>query len=297
MPTLAQWVATLGADPSAKIVDTVSGILAVPTGGLLGGLLSGLLGGGGSITATVANATEMLNLTPTDIGGLVMRGTSLINPGSATAVPLLTGVAMGAANTIGFVGNTVTTALGTATEVTNLDTAAIQDLAGIGIDIISAGGGAVTMTLDEVTAMLGADMGLGSLDVGTLVGTAAGLAGLTIQGILDLLDLGIEIIDVTDGPIYITVAQALTFAQVGIKFSADDTVVIRDTSVNIQAMTVVNIGAVDAIGVDSIDALDDKLALSAAQIDALAAKTMALDVSDTVALLDTAANIAALCWD
>lgn len=243
-----------------------------------------------TVTGTIQDITA---LDPTDLASLADIGVTLVDPVVDSVLPLVTGLLM-AENGLGFVDDVVMTVTGTVQDLADLDIADLQSLAEIGTDVLSAGGGIVEFTLEQLTEILDLGMVLDQLDIITLVTSVVDLVGLTVQEILDLVDLGIEIIDVTDGPLEITVAQALAFAQAEISFEEDDVVIISDFAINIEAMSVADISAVADINVDSIDAINDVLSLSAAQLAALGVNGIALTPGDVVTLADTAATIGAL---
>ncbi|MGV3551439.1 hypothetical protein [Rhizobium sp.] len=267
-----------------SVIPIVTGLLMADNG----------LGFVDDVVMTVTGTIEEITaLDATDLGSLADIGVTLVDPLVDGVIPVVTGLLMGE-NGLSFVDDVVMTVTGTVQELSDLDVTDLESLAGIGVSVLSAGGGILEMTLDQLNAIDTLGMLLEGADVITLVTSVVDIVGLTVEGILDLLGLGVQIIDVTDGPLEITVLQALTFAELGISFKEEDAVIIKDLAINIEAMTAADIEAVAGINVDSINAVNDQLALSIVQLNALATYTITLTGADEVTLADTAAKIGAL---
>ncbi len=128
------------------------------------------------------------------------------------------------------------------------------------------------------------------VDVLTVNDTGQALGSLTIEQIANLASKGVSVLDAVDNKIALSLGQYSALGDV--KLTSSDTVILSDASARLSALAIAQISALVATGIDEIDALDDKLALSLGQYEALGATK--ISSSDAVTLSDTGAMLAAL---
>jgi Ca2+-binding RTX toxin-like protein len=165
----------------------------------------------------------------------------------------------------------------------------IQALASKGIDIIDASDDALTLSVEQLTAL--GTVALSGGDTVTLRDTGAALAGLTMEQILALTNKGIDAINVI-GSVALTVAQATALVAAGLTFTSGSDVSVVDTGAALSSLTAEQIAALADNRIDAFDASDNTLTLSLEQLKALGTVTLTDD--DRVTLSDTGAAVSSL---
>ncbi len=164
-----------------------------------------------------------------------------------------------------------------------------QALASKGIDIIDASDDALTLSVEQLTAL--GTVALSGGDTVTLRDTGAALAGLTMEQILALTNKGIDAINVI-GSVALTVAQATALVAAGLTFTSGSDVSVVDTGAALSSLTAEQIAALADNRIDAFDASDNTLTLSLEQLKALGTVTLTDD--DRVTLSDTGAAVSSL---
>ncbi|HTQ15239.1 MAG TPA: hypothetical protein VMH86_15310 [Rhizomicrobium sp.] len=173
----------------------------------------------------------------------------------------------------------------TAAEIT-----ALGALGAAGVDLIASG--AVSFSVAQYNAAVTASVTIDSSDNATLADTGANIAALTAGQIGNLAANGIDHIDSTNDVLTITVAQ---FQALGVvTLAAGDLVTVSDSEANIEALDNTGFSALVSNNVDVIHATGGTLNVSVSQVTPLLGSSTAFDSANTVTLVDTGADVAAL---
>lgn len=184
-----------------------------------------------------------------------------------------------------------------ADRVTLADTAAalgamsvpdIAGLAGKGVDRIDVTDSALTWSLAQFQSL--GPVILTVADTVTVADTGAEIGALTPAELSSLWAKGVDRLEVTDGALTLTKAQALALRAMTLGEAA--TVVVADSGSQLTKLRSDQIYALWTKGVDRLDAINDSLTLTVAKYDAL--HGLALTANDLVILSDSGANISAL---
>ncbi len=194
-----------------------------------------------------------------------------------------------------------TTTLTNADTVTLLDTGAnlgtltatqIGQLAGKGVDIIDASDNVLALTVAKFNAL--GTVNLRASDTVTLADTGANIAALTVAQFNAMHSKGVDGIDATDDAITLAVAQAQGIAGL-LTIASGDVVTVSDTEAHIEALSGSQLAGLANANVDIIHAADTStLHLTETQVQPFLATAGTFATGDTVTLIDTGANIAAL---
>lgn len=184
-------------------------------------------------------------------------------------------------------GDTVTLA-DSAEALEAMSVSDIVGLAGSGIDRINVTDNAITWSLEKFQSL--GPVILTDLDRVTVTGTGAEFGALTPAQLSRLAAKGVDRLDVTDGALALTRAQAVALG--AMTFAEADAVVVADTGTQLAKLTPAQIFALWMQGVDRLDASTDSLTMTVAQYDAL--HGIALTSDDVVILRDNGANLGAL---
>jgi hypothetical protein len=160
----------------------------------------------------------------------------------------------------------------------------------------------VDLAMDEI------DPGSGDAPAGdayAVTDTAFDLESLTAAEITEGKAIGVQGLVSTDGPVMLTVVQAVALEDpVFVTIPPGDTVTIADSAADIAAMTATQLRDLPTIGVTAITATDASVVLTVAQAEALEspvaasgpapAITVSAPAGNTVTVADAAATIAGL---
>src|SRR5579885_1307175 len=241
-------------------------------------------------TVTLADTgANLAGLTATDIGNLVN-----IDAFNATndvlSLDLSQLDALATANIALTAGDTVTLS-DTEANIEALTAGQLSGYATQGVDLIHASDSStLNMSKAQVAAVLASSAAFDSGDNVTLVDTGANIAALTASQFGQLQAKGVDAIDASDETLALTVAQYQGLGNVSL--TAADNVTLSDTGAHLASLSATDIS--NLVNIDGFDATDNVLSLSAAQLDALATKSIPVDASDTLTLADSEANIEAL---
>jgi hypothetical protein len=162
--------------------------------------------------------------------------------------------------------------------------------AALGVDIIDPNA-QVWLDAAQVSAMINTGLKIKAADFMTLEDTAANITANLGALFGHLAGTGVDVIDVTDDAINLTVAQATVLN--GVVFDSSDTgVTVADNSTDLQTLTAAQIMALGAAGVDAVDATDDVLSMTVEQAGAGLLAGLVLTAEDVVTLADTGATLA-----
>ena len=125
--------------------------------------------------------------------------------------------------------------------------------------------------------------------------TAAAIEALTLKDVTGFEQVGVGTI-AADGPVALTVAQALNLNGVTLTVPMGDEVLIADSAANVAALSTGDIDNLSRIGATAISVTDGSITLTLDQVQALetTAITIAAPVGGQIVLTDTAADIEAL---
>lgn len=186
-------------------------------------------------------------------------------------------------------GDTVTLS-DTESNIEALTGAELSGYVAQGVDIVSATGGTLNLSVSQIQLFLGTAGTFAAGNTVTLVDTGANVAALSTSNLGALVGHGIDAIDTTDDTLTLSAAKAAALGTVTV--ASGDVFTLSDTGANIGALTASQITALAGHGLDKIDATDNAVSLTAAQAAALG--SIAFDGTDTVTLADTGAHIAGL---
>ncbi|RFZ86160.1 hypothetical protein D0Y60_18390 [Shinella sp. WSJ-2] len=102
------------------------------------------------------------------------------------------------------------------------------------------------------------------VDILRLVDSSSAIAGLSLANIANLAGRSVSEVDVSNGAVTLSLAQANQFAASEIVFDAADTVVVTASSVTLSDPDTLDLIGLAAIHIDRVDASDNKLTLTLA---------------------------------
>ncbi|WP_421590347.1 M10 family metallopeptidase C-terminal domain-containing protein [Shinella sp. M27] len=115
-----------------------------------------------------------------------------------------------------------------------------------------------------------------------LVDSGSVIAGLSLANIANLAGRSVSEVDVTNGAVTLTLAQANQFAASEIVFAAADTIVVTASSASLSDPDTLDLIGLAAIHVDRIDASDNKLTLTLAAAQTYVSAGIGFTAADTV---------------
>ena len=309
---LALGTVVLTTGNTVNLVDTGANIATLTStqiGDLAGDFIDGINASDDVLSLTLAqfNALGSVTLTAGDANTIADTGTNLaaltttaiadldnklIDSIDATNNAVSFTVAQYNAfhSSVGFASADVVTLADTGANLAGLTTTEIGNLTTRDIDIFDATNNTITLTIEQLDALASASIALTTGDTVVLSDTQTNIELLTTTQLSGYVAQGVDRIDSTDDALDLTVAK-VTAVLPGATFTAGDTVTIVDTGTNISAMTTTQIGQLAAGNVDTIDA-SSAISFTTAQY--LQLGSVALTGSNTVNLVDTGTNIAAL---
>ncbi|WP_428683480.1 hypothetical protein [Reyranella sp.] len=226
-------------------------------------------------------------LTAAELAAAVAAGVDKINA-TDNALSLSVEQYRAIAGTIELTAGDAVTLADTAAALGAMSVSDIAGLAGRGVDRIDVANNALTWSLAQVQS-LGA-VSLTVADKVTVAGTGAEIGALTPAQLSSLSAKGVDRLDVTDGALTLTKAQALALRAISLADAA--VVVVADTGSQLTKLTPDQIFDLWTKGVDRLDANNDSLTLTVAKYDAL--HGIGLTANDLITLSDSSANISAL---
>jgi Ca2+-binding RTX toxin-like protein len=169
-----------------------------------------------------------------------------------------------------------------------LGPSALAALIAKGVDRLDATDNVLALSYDQYVAL--GTLALTSSDIVTLSIDGTVLAGLAPTQITAISTKGIDILDVTGGPLTLDAARATALG--AMVFAPTVYVTLADTGEAIATLTATQIASLATKGLDAIDATNDQLTMTAAKFNALGA--ISLSAGDLTTLADTGAAITAL---
>ncbi len=245
----------------------------------------------GDVVTVVDTGANIAAMSAAQIAALDNAGVDAINA-SDDAISLTAAQASSLGTVVIAAGDAVTLA-DTGANIGALSAGQIGALDNAGVDIIDASDNVLSLTAAKIAA-LGTTV-LVAGDTITLADTGANIAALTTVDIANLNGFFVDAVDATDNAISLTKAQ--WDAAVALTFSGGDTLTLADTQANIEGLSAVAMAVYIASSrsVDIFDSTDNNvLNLTAAQAEALIDNGGVAASGDTVTLVDTGANVAAL---
>jgi Ca2+-binding RTX toxin-like protein len=226
-------------------------------------------------------------LTATELAAAAAAGIDKINA-TDNALSLTVEQYRAIAGMIELTARDVVTLADTAAALETMSVSDIAGLAGRGVDRIDVTDDALTWSLAKIQSL--GVVRLTVADTVTVAATGAEIGALTPAELSNLWAKGVDRLDVTDGALTLTRAQALALRAMTLADTA--VVVVADSGPELAKLSADQIFALWTKGVDRLDATNDSLALSVAKYDAL--HGLALASNDLVILRDSGANISAL---
>jgi len=175
----------------------------------------------------------------------------------------------------------------------------VSDVAALAAAGVDGLGTTEALTLSAAQFAAAVDAGM-SFSVGgqfRLTDDGATIAALTAGDLADLAAQGVDVLHTTSDGIALTAAEALVFADAGIPFLAGDVMTVADTAANILALSTNDLAALGEVNFDVLNAggaTDVGLSVTAAFAQAAVGAGLTFTGGDTVTLVDTSENIAAL---
>ncbi|HEY2069725.1 MAG TPA: hypothetical protein VGG48_09250 [Rhizomicrobium sp.] len=224
-------------------------------------------------------------LTSTQIGALAAAGIDKID--ASNNVLSLSVAQFQALGSVTLTGSDVVTLLDTGADLQTLN---FSSLASSGVDILDASDNVLTLTAAQFAAL--GTVALKSTDTVTLLDTGSDISSLTVAQFNALAAKGIDILDATDNAYSLNVNKVNGLGN--LTLAANDTVTIQDSESQIESMTNAQMANAVTRGIDIIHANDSTDNMTVSQITPLLGSTASFAAGDTVTIVDTGANIAAM---
>jgi autotransporter passenger strand-loop-strand repeat protein/ELWxxDGT repeat protein len=300
--TLSACGVTAIAATDASVTLTVAAAQALETTSIVASAPNG-------DTVAIADSNwRIATLTPTEIAGLAAIGVTAITSrgGITLSVAQIDALQAASLPITAEPGFGVSLYLDdTAANIETLSTTHIAGLPAFGVQSpIAATGATLILSVAQAEAFASASLYVSDYYSVTIADTAANIEAFLVSGQLaevwqDVNFTAIVANDSTPVPIVLTVAEAVALEGVpfvsptiSIGSTNGSAVTIVDTAANIEAMTPTQI---EQSGVSAITATDGSLTLSAAQAEAIVWRdVVTVPTSDTVTIVDSAANIEAM---
>ena len=190
--------------------------------------------------------------------------------------------------TVGLAGADQVTLHDSGSALASLTVEEVALLAGKGIDALDSTTDLLTLNVAKYQAL--GTVALTGADHVTLRDTAAALSGLSASDFAALAGKGIDVLDASNNPLLLSVAQVQALGTVAL--TNTDTVTLADSGAALASLTAGDIATLGGRGIDRIDATDNALTLDVAQYRALG--TVRLATADAVLLADSGAALSAL---
>lgn len=250
--------------------------------------------GASSVTVSSSGA-EISLLTVSQIAALKVLGVTALDASDETvALTFAKAEALMSAG-IAFASDDSVTVTLSAGELADLNAGKIAALAQMHADTIHLDGNAASLTIASAGLLMGAGLRFAVGDVITIADTAAHVSGLASADITALGNLGVSVIDLTDGALTLTASAAACFLAAGLRFAANDAILVEDSAATIGGLGAAEIAAFAVGGIDGVRSLGGDVVLNAAQLEAFGGNGVSVAASGGgVKVVDTAAHIAAL---
>lgn len=286
-------IAELGVT-TVKVTDANAVTLTKDVALSLSALTGLTIAGAASITVTGSGAT-LDDLSAAQVAALKTLGVTDIDVSDqAISLTMAQAEAFLTAG-IDFVGGDTVTVKLTAGDLSAFTAGKIDALVQMGVDVLDLSGNAVSLAFAQADLLMDAGLRFAAGDVVTVADTASHIAGLADADIAALGAWGVSVIDLTDGAFTLTVSTLGLFRAAGIRFAANDAILIEDSAAAIKGLGAADIAALAASGVDGVRSLDGDIALSTAQVTAFGTGGVSVAAGGgSVKVVDTAANVAAL---
>jgi autotransporter passenger strand-loop-strand repeat protein len=304
--TAVQIQALTGANIAALQAAGVTGILSTDASVTLSLTQAEALAGAGIVITVPSDDTvrclttisTLQMLTTGQIGELAMAGVTVISPTDSGSpgfsVAQTLALEAGGLRVVTAVAQEAAHIVDDATEIETLTPDEIKALQAAGFGSLNAFGQTLNLTLDQVQALENANISVPS-DTVIVSETAAAVEALTRNDVIGFEQAGVGTI-AADGPVVLTVAEALNLNGVNVTVPMGDSVTIMDTAANIAGLSTDDIGTLSRIGATAISVTDGSITLTLDQAQALESTpiTVTAPMGDQVILTDTAADIEAL---
>jgi len=245
-------------------------------------------------------AAEASSLTTAGVAALAKIGIDEINISDGGHVTLAKAVAAALINVSGLeiVAAGSVTIAGTGAALDDFSVADIASLKALGITGLDASDNAARLSYDQAVAYVSAGLAFASGDAITVTLSAAQLGSLASSDLGSLVALGVQVFDLGENAISLSLSQISTFKTYGLRFAASDVITLADTQVDVSDLSVSEIAALGVFGVARIDLTDDAstspATLTLAQAQAYLAAGISFAASNSVYVSDSVAHIAAL---
>ncbi|MCR6499318.1 hypothetical protein MUO32_09770 [Shinella sp. CPCC 101442] len=279
---------------TVKVSDTGAVSLATDAALSLSAIAGLKIAGAASVTVTGSGAA-LGNISVSQVVALKAMGVKAMDvTDQMIALTLDLAEAFVAAG-ISFAGNDIVTVRLAASDLADLTAGKIEALAQMGTTVLDLSQNAGSLTIAHAGLLMDAGLHFAAGDVIAIADTSASVANLANADIAALGGWGVSVIDLTDGAFAASAGTIGQFLAAGIRFAANDAVVIADSAATIQGLSAADIAAFAAGGIDGVRSLDGAVVLNIAQLTAFGAKGLSVAASSGgVTVEDTATNIAAL---
>ena len=238
----------------------------------------------GAVTLTGGDTVTLLdtgaNLETLNFSTLASKGVDVLD--ASDNVLTLTASQFQSLGTVGLKSTDTVTLLDTGADISALSVGQFNSLAAKGIDVLDATDNVYSLTAAQVNGL--GNITLATNDTVTMSDTEANIEAETAANLTNAVAKHVDIIHATNSTDNISVAQITPLLGSGTAFATGDTVTLKDSGANVQALSATQIGELAAAGVDKIDTTDNTLTLNIAQYEALG--TVQLSAGDTNTLAD-----------
>lgn len=191
------------------------------------------------------------------------------------------------------------TVSGTGASLDDFSVAEIAKLGTLGVTALDVSDNAVTLSLEQALAYVGAGIKLSSGDVATVEMTFALLVS-SAESFEALAAFGMKIVDLVEDEITLGLVGYRYLDSIGVRFAASDVLTLTDYKFNIVNLTVAQIAELAEWGITKIDtnvAETEPAVLSLAQVKAFAAGGISFAADELVHLADSVTALSGLSAD
>lgn len=245
-------------------------------------------------------ASAISGLTAADVAALAKIGIDEINISDGGHVVLVKAVAAALINISGLkiVAAGSVTIAGSGAALDDFSVADITGLKALGVTGLDASDNAVTLSHDQAVAYVSTGLTFASGDAITVALSVAQLGSLASSDLTSFVALGVQVFDLNENAIALSLSQIATFKTCGLRFAASDVITLANSQIEVSDLSVSDIAALGAFGVTKIDLTDDAnsnpATLTLAQAQAYLAAGISFAAANSVYVSDSIANIAAL---
>ncbi|MCV3765685.1 hypothetical protein, partial [Rhizobium sp. TRM95796] len=250
--------------------------------------------------ASLSEPAETIeNLSPSDIADLIELGVKTIHVTDAGDVTLSSDLAT---SLIGIAGlkileaSSVTVSAEGAT-LDDFEAADIAKLGAMGVTAMDAADDAATLSYDQASAYVSADIAFSTSDKVTVQMESSELAELDATAIADLAGIGADVLDLTDDAVTLSAYGAQVLIDAGLTFADGDAVTVSGTAAELDTFIAAYVEG-DATFVDQFDVADDgAVTLAVAEWRALSDLGAAFSEGDSIVIADGWEGLATLTPD